>query len=228
MELQEVITLANARYLISNMKSDKSSILHAKLLQTFSVNPLGMSNNEKIYYDTPDFFFADKGVNIYTITTGNTTKDLVVRYDSAQVTRIDFLKHMPNYFKILMTTKDDTIYKHTEEIQDAIYRIFPTGLDVNIEQMIKAITPRIKILKKSDNYRVVNNTGLKMTMSFDQNEYLTADKKHKFSQPTLELVCETAKNAEDFNSFLRSIIIDFPKLIKMESNELTLSRKNLQ
>lgn len=226
MELLQVANFINGRYLISNMKADKKSILESSLLSSFGVGSLGSSYNEKIYFDTPNFFFAEKGINIYTVNINGKEKELIIRYDSEQVKRIEFLKNIPNYFK-LKIGKDEDIKKYFKEISEAIYKVFPTGLNINVEEYLRQSTPQIKIFKKRDSYRVVNNTGLKMVMSFDNCEYMSVSKKQKYMQPTLDIVGENYKQKEDFQNFLKSVIIDFPKLIKIESNELTVARNNL-
>lgn len=225
MELQQVANFINGRYLISNMKIDKKSILKGELLKSYSVDSLGSCKNEKVYYDTPDFFFADKGINIYTILENN-VRELVIRYDSAQVKRIEFLKNTPNFFKIKIDKKD-SILKYNEQINTAIYKVFPAGLHVNIDDVLRTCSPQIRILKKRDSYRVVNNTGLKVSMSFDDTEYIKIGTKFKFSQPTLDVVGDSYKSVELFNTFLKSLVIDCPQLIQIESNELTVARKNL-
>ncbi len=183
MELIQVANFLNGRFLLNNIKTDKSAIIKSNLLSTFSVGALGSSNIEKIYFDTDDFFFAEKGINIYT-TLDKSSKELIIRYDSEQVTRIEFLKNTPNFFK-LKIGKDDGIEKYYNEITDAIYKVYPTGLNVNIEEYLRQSKPQIKIMKKRDSYRVVNNKGLKMTLSFDICEYFKLGTKSKFAQTLL-------------------------------------------
>ena len=225
MELIQVANFLNGRFLLNNIKTDKSAIIKSNLLSTFSVGSLGSSNIEKIYFDTDDFFFAEKGINIYT-TLDKSSKELIIRYDSEQVTRIEFLKNTPNFFK-LKIGKDQGIDKYYNEITDAIYKVYPTGLNVNIEEYLRQSKPQIKIMKKRDSYRVVNNKGLKMTLSFDMCEYFKIGTKSKFAQNTLDVVGDNAKQKEDFTSFMREIILNFPKLIKIQSNELTVARSSL-
>ena len=99
MELKQVANYINGRFLITNMKTEKKSLLKGQLLASYSVDSLGKGKNEQVYYDTADFFFADKGINIYTMSEGK-TRELIIRYDSEQVNRIEFLKNTPNFFKI--------------------------------------------------------------------------------------------------------------------------------
>lgn len=225
MELIQVANFLNGRFLLNNLKADKSAILKSKLLSTFSVGALGSFNVEKSYFDTDDFYFAEKGINIY-ITTEHGARELVIRYDGEQVTRIEFLKNIPNFFKIKIG-KDDNIVSYLNEITDAIYRVYPTGLGVNIEELLRKSKPQIKILKKRDSYRVVNNKGLKMTLSFDACEYIKTGTKSKFSQFTLDVVGDNAKQKEDFTGFLKDLILEYPKIIKIQSNELSVARNNL-
>ncbi|MGN0961629.1 MAG: hypothetical protein ACI4PF_05480 [Christensenellales bacterium] len=225
MELVQVANFLNGRFLISNMKEDKKALLKGKLLSSYSLDFLGKSKNEKVYYDTSDFFFADKGINIYTVFDGRTT-ELVIRYDSSQVKRIEFLKNIPNFFKVKIS-KTDNIHKYTDKINEAIYKVFPTGLNANIEELLKASTPQVRIIKKRESYRVVNNTGLKTTLSFDECQYFKVNSKAKYSQPTLDIVADTFRNKQDFDNFLHLIVRDYPQLIKLDSNELTVARSNL-
>lgn len=225
MELIQVANFYNGRFLLNNIKVDRNAILKSNLLSSFSVGSLGTSNIEKIYYDTDDFFFAEKGVNIYT-TYDKRSKELVIRYDGEQVTRIEFLKNTPNFFK-LKIGKDDGIIKYINEITEAIYKVYPTGLNVNIEEYLRKSKPQVKILKKRDSYRVVNNKGLKVTMSFDMCEYIKFGTKNKFSQSTLDIVGDNAKFKDEFVNFMKDIILEYPQVIRIQSNELTVARNNL-
>ena len=226
MELVQVANFLNGRFLVNNIKTDRSALLKGSLLSTYSVGPLGSSNVEKIYFDTDDFFFAEKGINIYTSYISKASKELIIRYDSEQVSRIEFLKNIPNFFKIKIS-KDEDISKYYNEINEAIYKVFPTGLGVNIEEYLRKSKPQVKILKKRDSYRVVNNKGLKMTLSFDECEYQKVGTKQKFMQSTLDVVGDNFKQKDDFKQFLKNLILDYPKLIKIQSNELTVARSNL-
>ena len=93
--------------------------------------------------------------------------------------------------------------------------------------MLRASAPRIRILKKSEQYRVVNNKGLKTTIAFEDCNYFDCNAKAKFAQASLEVVGEKVASRDEFNEFLRQLVIDCPKLIKIESNELSVARNNL-
>lgn len=226
MELVKVSNFINGRFLLSNLKSDRKSILKGTLLSTYSVDSLGSNYNEKIYYDTVDYFFAEHGINICTVNINGKNKECVVRYDSELVQRVEFLKNIPSYFKIKME-KEDSITKYFDLIEDAIHQIYPAGLGVDIKQTLSDSKATIRVFKKRDSYRVVNNSGLKMILSFDNSEYSGYRRKGKFLQPNLDVVCEAYRNKEDFETFLREVVRDFPKLIRIESNELMVARNNL-
>ena len=225
MELIQVANYMNGRYLLSNIKSDKKALLSGELLASYSVDFFGKFKKEKIYYDTPDFFFADKGVNIYTVVEGD-NRELIIRYDSEQVKRIEFLKNIPSFFKVKIE-KNSSILNYSEQINEAIYKLFPDGLHINIDDMLRECTPQIRILKKCEQYRVVNNKGLKSTLSFDDVTYINIKTRKKFSQQTLDIMGSSIKSKEDFVQFLKLIVLDYPKLIRIENNELTVARNNL-
>ena len=226
MELKQVANYINGRFLITNMKTEKKSLLKGQLLASYSVDSLGKGKNEQVYYDTADFFFADKGINIYTMSEGK-TRELIIRYDSEQVNRIEFLKNTPNFFKIQID-KNDSILAYSDQINEAIYKVFPSGLGINIEENLRQCSPVIKIVKKRDSYRVVNNTGLKMILNYETCTYFNTTNRRKFSQPVLDVFGESPKYKEDFDLFLKHIVRDHPQLIKLPDNELSLARTNLQ
>ena len=209
------------------MKADKKALLKGGLLASYSLDFIGKGKNEKVYYDTPDFFFADKGINIYTVSDG-TSRELVIRYDSAQVKRIEFLKNIPNFFKVKIDKSDMGIMKYSEQISEAIYKVFPAGLHVNIDDYLRQSSPQVRIVKKRESYRVVNNSGLKTTISFDDSQYIKVKSGAKFSQPTLDVVADSFKDKADFENFLHLIVRDYPQLIKLNSNELSVARSNLE
>ncbi|MBE5757512.1 MAG: hypothetical protein E7345_01090 [Clostridiales bacterium] len=223
MELIQVANFVNGKFLLSNYKKDKKEILNSELLASYSLDSLGTSSNEKIYFDTADSFFATHGINIYTVLVNKTTKELVVRYDDSQVERIDFLRNIPNFFKVKIG-KDDSIHKCYEQITEAIHRVFPSGLSENIEDKLRNSKPQVIIHKKRETYRVVNNDGLKMSMSFDKSEYVNTKTRKKAKQESLDVVGDAFKTKEDFEYFLKLMIRDFPKLIRITDNELTLSK----
>jgi hypothetical protein len=226
MELIQVANYLDCRYLISNLKTDKKALLKGNLLASCSVDSLGTEKQEVTYYDTAEFFFAERGINIYTIE-DKLTKELIIRYDSEHVQRIEFLKNTPNFFKVKINNKNTPISEFTKQINEAIYRVFPTGLHVNVDDMLRASSPQIKIMKKSDNYRVVNNIGLKSTISFVDATYINVKNRSKTSQYNLEVVGEASNSPELFVEFQRKIILDCPQLIRLTNNELSLARKNL-
>lgn len=221
MELVQVANYLNGRYLLSNYKKDKKEILNSNLLCSYSWENLGASINEKIYFDTPDDFFATHGINIYTVLVNKTAKELVIRYDDTKVQRIDFLRNIPNFFKVNIA-KTDTIHKCYSQIEEAIHKVYPAGLSENIQDKLRICIPIYTIHKKRESFKVVNNAGLKMTISFDKCEYV--GKKGKEKQQALDIVGESFGSKEDFETFLKLMVRDFPQLIKLDNNELAICK----
>lgn len=222
MELEQVANYLNGKFLINNFKVDKKEITKGSLLASYSTDKLGSSVCDVNFYDTPDFFFAERGINIYTEST-NSGSQLIVRYDSNH-SRIEFLKNIPNFFK-LPITKGASIHSYYEQISEAIYRVYPSGLGIDIAEYLRKSSPVVKITKKRESYRVVNNVGLKMILNFETCDYYNTVTKGKFSQPVLDVFGETPKT-EDFELFLKHLVRDHPQLIKLPDNELELARSN--
>ena len=225
MELKQVANYQVGRYLMYNKRSDKKELLNSKMFSSFSLDHMGTFKKEIVYYDTNDFFFADRGINIYT-SSDNFSRELIIRYDSDQVKRIEFLKNTPNFFKVKLDKKD-AFSNFTSQINEAICQVYPEGLHVNIDELLRASSPKVRIIKKSEQYRVVNNKGLKTTLAFEDCTYFECGKKSKFSQSSLEVTGDNVKSKDEFNEFLRLLVIECPKLIKIQSNELSVARNGL-
>ena len=89
--------------------------------------------------------------------------------------------------------------------------------------MLRNSQPRVIIRKKNDDYRVVNNNGLKTTISFSNSTFINVRTGAKFVQEQLEVLAESNMNKDLFTTFLRSIILDCPQLIRLDNNELTIA-----
>lgn len=226
MELIKVSNYLCGRFMLANLKKDKLSLLKGQLLAACSVDSLGKTKTEVVYYDTPDFFFADKGINIYTVE-DKKSKDLIIRYDNEQVQRIEFIKNAPNFFKLKLESKLFSLMNYAKQIDDAIYQVFPEGLHVNIEDTLRASSAQVRITKKSEEYRVVNNKGLKSTIFFSNCLYSNARSGARFAQDNLEVIGESTVKKDMFDLFLKYIVVDCPQLIRIDNNELSLARKNL-
>ena len=63
-------------------------------------------------------------------------------------------------------------------------------------------------------FNVKNYKGLEdgFKVEFDEITYIVGD---------------NAREKDDFNNFLKDIVLDYPKIIKIQSNALTAARNNL-
>ena len=142
-----------------------------------------------------------------------------------QPTDQHFLR-LPRKFQCATKVKNQS-WNFTAQINEAICQVYPEGLHVNIDEALREAGPRVRIVKKSEQYRVVNNKGLKTTIAFEDCKYFECGGRSKFAQASLEIVGEKSQSKEDFEEFLRQVVIECPKLIKIESNERTVARNGL-
>lgn len=210
-----------SKLLIDNMKVYKEDVLNKNpLLKTFLVSHHTKDVVTKTYYDTPDNFFLNSGINIHlNIIKGKPTAELVIRYDSVKE-RINFLVDMPETFSMQLSAKDN-IRNHLDDIAYAVNEIVPSGLYTNVDEKVRELMPFIVAKKKRDRYKAVSNSGLKMILSFDNTEYSSPRARHKVDMDLLEISSESDRSlAKDYDDFIKNIILEKPYLVKLKNSDL--------
>ena len=225
-QLETLERINKSKFLVANIKKDKGAMLSDDYFKTFSIISLGGDKIETIYYDTKDYFFRDKGISIYFTSGKNSAPEFIVNYDSSIVTRIEFLKNMPSFYKI--STKDSHPRNHKECINEAVYNFFPNGLGTDIDEQIAALVPVLRVNKVIDKYRIINNTGVKAKMSFCNvvASNLVVGGKGKYD--TLEINSDPNVDIGVYNDFEKSMLLQFPTLIKMSSNEFVSASDHIK
>lgn len=189
------------------------------LIAPCAVDDQGPDIIEKIYFDTVDRFFFSQGLLIYLIK--NRTSNLntiIVRYEGEDK-RIAFISDMP---KVLTTKvgKKDYFSAHFDFIIDAISKIMPAGLNVNVPAYINTIIPVFVVIKKARKYRIVYNCGLKMILSFESVEYINNANKNRYKLNQLEVALEHNANMEQFSAFVKKLILQVPTIIPMKDSDI--------
>ena len=210
-----------SKLLIDNLKIYKNDVINKNpLLKSFMVSHYTKDVVTKTYYDTPDNFFYNSGINIHlNIIKGKPTAELVIRYDSVKE-RINFLVDMPETFSMQMSAKD-SIYNHLDDIAYAVNEIVPSGLYTNVDEKVRQLAPFIIAKKKRDRYKAISNSGLKMILSFDMAEYSSPRARHKVDLNILEISSESERSlAPQYDEFIKNIILEKPYLVKMKNSDL--------
>ena len=210
-----------SKLLIDNMKIYKNDVLNKnELLKTFLVSHYAKDVVTKTYYDTPDNFFLNSGINIHlNVIKGKPTAELVIRYDSVKE-RINFLMDMPETFSMQIPAKE-SIRQHLDDIAYAVNEIVPSGLYTNVDDKVRQLQPFIIAKKKRDRYKAVSNSGLKLILSFDTTEYSSPRARHKVDMELLEISSESDRSlAKDYDDFIKNIILEKPYLVKLKTRDL--------
>ncbi len=215
------------KFSLDNLKKDKLNILkNSPTLKSYSVQLTGKDTTQKVYYDTPDFYLYKRGIVINKNTfKGKSTAELVVRYESERK-RIEFLSDIPDTFAINISAKD-SIYKHAEFIADAISNLLPNGIEVNSFNVIKACVPIFEIEKKRESYRVIHIRGLKCTFNFSFATYKTSLNRKTERLQLFEIESQTVKLNEDYQTLIKLLKFEFPKLIEVQHSDFLISKSLL-
>lgn len=218
-----------AKFLIDNIKKFKGDVLYKNpFLKSFLVTPLEKVFVTKTYYDTPDNFFYDNGINIHLNTTrGNKNSELIIRYNNNNKQRINFLLDLPETFTITLKSKE-SIFNYLNKIAYSVTEIVPSGLHINIEEKVKKLEPVIIAKKNRDRFRAIKNNGLKLNLSFDYTEYSSSRTKLAYKLELFEISSENESSyAREFENTIKSFIFEKPYLIRLHDSDYAIGKEYL-
>lgn len=215
------------KFALDNLKKDRKKIMECGCFKGFGWDPMYKDVCTKTYYDTPDFFFQNHGITINKNDyKGKSTSDLVVRYES-EVKRIMFLSEFPDTFAIQIPAKD-SIYGHLDFIAESISELIPSGLGVDVQNTLRAITPVVCVTKKREYYRGYHVSGLKVFVYFTQAEYsspLAGRYRHKIDM--VEIDSETISLKNEYDELIKRLTFSNPTLFELKHSDVLIGREYL-
>lgn len=227
MEKIEQENYLNTKYSLDNLKKQKESILTNPTTFT-GFDRIGSEKNVviKTYYDTPDFFFHERGLTInINAVKGSKNCDLVVRWDTGRE-RIRFLSNIPDTFVKKISVKD-SIYSESEYIAECISQLVPNGLNVDISKLVNSLRGVVVVKKKRESYKYISINGLKINLHFSNAEFTTPLNRNKSTIYMLEVTSTDIDRQMDYDQFARKILFNNPTLIKLQNSDVKIGRENL-
>ena len=227
MEIAEKENYLGIKYYLDDFKKLKSSILTNPTTFTgFDRMSCIKDVQIKEYYDTKDFFFQERSLNIYIRQNkGSKTKDLVVRFNGG-TERIRFLSNIPDTFSIKIDKKD-TIYNHAEFLAESISQLIPAGLTVDIASTVKSLVNIFTLKKKRERYKYISIKGLKLNFDFNECEFTTKLNRNKEKMAMLEITSNNVNMGNDFEAFTKKVLFNNPTLIKLKNSDMALGKEYL-
>lgn len=215
------------KYYLDNLKKQRLEILNNPTTFTgFDRMSSTKDNLLKEYYDTPDFFFQDRGVAIHVNTVkGRKTKELVVRFDTEKE-RIRFLSDIPDTFSINIGKKE-SIYQYAEFIAESVGKLVPSGLTINIAETVKTLKNVFSIEKKRERYTFINIKGLKVKFDFADTLFYSSLNRKKERLFMLEITSNDVNKKEMYDEFVKKVLFNNPTIIKLKNSDLALGREQL-
>ncbi len=207
-------------FAMNNPKKDRLAVFDPKgIARLFVHSILGKDKVEKVYYDTPDLFFANRGVDIYTVTSKVKKMSSLHIKLSSNATRYMFLSDMPTYSR-LDIPMNANIKKYGDFIVSSLYKIFPNGLGVNPADLVLQLRPRVDVIKDRELFRFFNNDGLKVILSFDKVTYINHFTRIKDKVEQFEIALQSARFIEDYDSFVHRMSMQVTNLIPRDPSDL--------
>lgn len=230
MEIRANTEYISSIFAMQNPKVEKRKVFeHGGITTLFVDSYLGKDKTLKVYYDTPEGTFANLGVNIYTI------ESRVKRIESlhvslkTDVSRHMFLSDMPTYFRMDIHP-GDRVTRYAEFIAESIYKIFPNGIEADAKYLAMKLKPIMFVEKDREQFRLYNNDGLKVILSFDKVVYRNLKNKMTDKSRQLEVSLQSAISRSDYDDFIRRLSLQVPTLVPMKEYDIdnALERTNFE
>ena len=197
----------------------KEVLTREGILAPYSIEYNGADVIEKVYFDTVDRFFFNNGILIYLIKNKNSKMaKIIVRYEGEDK-RIPFISEMPTILAKEISKKD-FFSAHFDFMVEALMAIMPAGLGVDLPTYINTIIPVFVVVKKAQQYRIVHNSGLKMTFSFEEVDYMNNANRNKQVINQLEIILESTEKEESFEKFIKRLILQVPTILPMKHSDI--------
>lgn len=121
------------------------------------------------YYDTPNFDLQKSNIVLYKTQIGSFTELNMATEKISSTYRYTVRTHYKHYTKQIKP--HDSILKHKQFLIDNFSNMFMSSVNFDPEFLMRKLQVAYVIKTTSTEYRSLNITGLKITYSFDKDQY---------------------------------------------------------
>lgn len=136
-----------------------------KFLPLYSFEAEGPSKKREIYYDTPAKLLDRAGISLCKVTEQGKAFFTVERQNFIPQNSAVLVKEEKVFIHDI--NEKDTIQMHMYYLIDAIQSMFSTNFNIDLENVLKTVVPKLEIITQSDVVKVFSGNGFKARMEFE-------------------------------------------------------------
>ena len=176
------------------------------------------------YYDTPNLDLQKSNIVLYKTQVGNFT-ELNMATENVNASHRYTLRTQYKHFATEIKPHDN-ILKHKQFLIDSFTNMFMSSLGFDPEFLMNKLQVAYVIKTTSTEYRSMNITGLKITYSFDKDEYFNNFNQITATGNVLTIYQHSGPNTdEDFNNLLDKLTRYCKELTPTKDLKISIARK---
>ena len=193
-------------YDVKSKKSFNEVMALDRILSLYSFEMQGGSKVRETYFDTPAKLLERAGITLCKVVEGNKAYFKVERqYATAGLTTA--VRKREEKVFIHDIAPNDDLKKHMYYIIDGISSMFSTNFNIDLENVLKTVTPKLDIQTKISRVKVFSGNGFKCYMDFEDVIFKNFENKKTVERLMLKVQMSSSmtfiSTFEDFNTQLQ-------------------------
>ena len=209
------------RYEMLDKSSQKEVLNLIDFFGRYQLRNDGRINKQYIYYDTDNLDLYKSGIALFrTIINGKHTLTMTLE----RLYNEGLQPHSSKHNEIPLDPKD-SIFAYPEFLRNSFKNMWDGFLNIDPDYLLKKLKLTYTIETTSFEYKLINGTGLKSTLSFDSDKYLNHWNNKKASSLFLTVYQHSREDTNDEYENLVSKIERYCKsLTRINKTKVDLAR----
>lgn len=177
-----------------------------------------------VYYDTPNHDLEKSNIVLYKTSIGNFTElNMATERVSANY-RYTLRTHYKHFTKQIKP--HDSILKHKDFLIDSFANMFMSSINFDPEFLMKKLQVAYVIKTTSAEYRSMNISGLKITYSFDKDQYTNNFNKKIINTNILTIYQHSSEITDpDFDDLISKLTRYCKELTPVNDTKIIIARR---
>ncbi|MBQ7880655.1 MAG: hypothetical protein IJ358_02290 [Clostridia bacterium] len=184
----------------------------------------GKVTKQYVYYDTDNLDLYKSGIALYrTVVNGKHTLTMTLeRLYNEDNKHLQTYSNKRNEIEI---DSNDSIFKYPEFLRNSFKNMWDGFLNLDPDYLLKKLKLTYSIETTSHEYKLINGTGLKATLSFDSDKYINHSTKKKATSLFLTVYQHSREDTnEEYENLLSKIERYCKSLTRIKESKVDLAR----
>lgn len=223
--MQYDIVRQKRRFEMLDKSSRKDVLKMNAFFGRYDLTFLGKKKKVYTYYDTANLDLFKSGIALFRTDIGkmHTLTMTLERLYNEDNRKLQTYRNKKNVIDI---GKFDSIFKHTDFLRNSFLDMFNSSISFDPDFLLKKLRLTYVITTQSYEYRATNGVGLKVTYSFDQDNFYNSETNAKVKGDYLTVYQHSKSETDDEFANLISKLIRYCKsLTPIKESKIEIARR---